>query len=291
MVKSLPIIELPSPVPSERRENLGFWDRLLLTYIPGIKDAWAAQPEMPAEKILIDRVAALSAKRDIPPPKLLLFSAKLPNAFSIAPSGSIALSADLPNIMTPEQVDAVIAHELSHHRHRLRDAVVVMSGIVTATGIYVGLLAKRVNKLAPVAGIKRLAFKLGEGIAIIGAAAAGGASYRRACELEADREAAQLVSPQAKIGALEALQGKFEEVQQQEALGRQKRVHCNPDAPGWQQLLSDTARELEPQWFRHLRRNPMSIARSHPSTYVRLARLECIQADREKKSASPHTIV
>src|ERR1044072_1579398 len=106
-------------------KGVGFFDRLVLATRLGTEDAWMARPEVEREKYLIDLAAALSPKMGITtPPQIIMYRSDYPNAASTM-AGRGLMASSVFDIMTPPEVKALLAHELSHHRHKGRDALVM----------------------------------------------------------------------------------------------------------------------------------------------------------------------
>src|SRR6202035_2841892 len=80
-----------------------------------------AQPISPAESPRLYQVMErLAAKSNLPMPKLSLIPQAAPNAFATGrnPShASVAVTQGLLELMDDEELEAVIAHELSHVRN------------------------------------------------------------------------------------------------------------------------------------------------------------------------------
>ena len=83
---------------------------------------YQAQPVTRAEApLLYDAVDALAAKAGIPMPKLYVIPTQTPNAFATGRNenhSAVAVTAGLLNLMNREELEGVIAHELSHIKHR-----------------------------------------------------------------------------------------------------------------------------------------------------------------------------
>jgi heat shock protein HtpX len=81
-----------------------------------------ARPVTQAEApILYDAVALLSARAQIPMPKLYLLPSETPNAFATGRNedhAAVAVTSGLMNLMNREELAGVIAHELSHIKHK-----------------------------------------------------------------------------------------------------------------------------------------------------------------------------
>ena len=105
-----------------------FSDRLVLA-------AMGARPVSRAEAPdLVDRVERLAAQFDLPIPKVAIIETDVPNALATGrdPAHSvIAVTTGILSRLDGAALDAVLAHELSHVRHR--DAAVLTMAAVFAT--------------------------------------------------------------------------------------------------------------------------------------------------------------
>jgi heat shock protein HtpX len=87
-----------------------------------------------------DLVASLSAKAEIPMPKLFFVPTKSPNAFATGRDpdhAAIAVTQGIVDLLSPEELAGVIAHELTHIRNRdtLTQAV---AGTISGAIIFLG---------------------------------------------------------------------------------------------------------------------------------------------------------
>lgn len=135
---------------------------------------------------------APSTGLDPAPEHILVWREKMPNAFA-APGGTIVVTTGLLAILeTPDQLAAVIAHEIGHvqHRHVMRNAFRQMS-----LGVLLTLVAGDQSTLST---------------ALQAAGRLGGLSYSRGHEREADDAGLRLmashgVGKEALVGALTQL--------------------------------------------------------------------------------------
>ncbi len=103
-------------------------DRLVLAAMGARQVTRAEAPE------LVDRVERLAAQFDLPMPRVALIDSDVPNAMATGrdPSHSVvAVTTGILHRLDGEELDAVLAHELSHVRHR--DAAVLTMAAVFAT--------------------------------------------------------------------------------------------------------------------------------------------------------------
>lgn len=89
---------------------------------------------------LYDRVARLSDRAGIPMPKLFIVPTQSPNAFATGRDpqhSAIAVTQGILDLLSPEELDGVLAHELTHVRNRdtLTQAVAgTVAGAITFLG-------------------------------------------------------------------------------------------------------------------------------------------------------------
>jgi heat shock protein HtpX len=109
-------------------------DRLALRAVYASSTRRETEPELHA---LIDKLSALA---DIRPPRIAVSPLDAPNAFAAgttAARATIAVTEGLRARLEPEELEAVLAHELSHVVHR--DALVVTAASLFPTvGAYLG---------------------------------------------------------------------------------------------------------------------------------------------------------
>lgn len=103
--------------------------------------AYNAQPIARQEAPeLYDMVARLSDRAGIPMPKLFFVPTKSPNAFATGRDpehAAVAVTQGIVDLLTPEELEGVLAHELTHVRNRdtLTQAVVgTIAGAITFLG-------------------------------------------------------------------------------------------------------------------------------------------------------------
>jgi heat shock protein HtpX len=123
----------------------GYWfsDRIALA-------ASRARPLPEAEAPwLYAAVRELSQRADIPAPRLYLIPSEQPNAFATGrnPSRSaVAVTQELLEHMPPEQVRAVVAHELAHIRNRdvlVSSVAAMIAGAISAIANLLQLAVSR----------------------------------------------------------------------------------------------------------------------------------------------------
>jgi len=95
---------------------------------------------------LRDMVARLSARAEIPMPRLFLIDADQPNAFATGRNpqhGVVAVTRGLLQLLPPAEVRGVVAHELAHIRNRdilVSTVAACLAGAITWAAHFVGFL-------------------------------------------------------------------------------------------------------------------------------------------------------
>lgn len=154
----------------------------------------------------VDRICALA---DMPKPKVAISDSDIPNAFATGRSERSALvcaTTGLLRRLEPEELEGVLAHEMSHVAHRdvavmtIASFLGVLSGLLTRIALYSGL-SRSANNAGP-AGIAILVIPLVSAVVYaIGFLLTRLLSRYR--ELSADRTAALLTGrPSALASAL-----------------------------------------------------------------------------------------
>ncbi|WP_107768247.1 zinc metalloprotease HtpX [Nocardioides terrigena] len=166
--------------------------------------------EAPELHGMIDRLCALA---DMPKPRVGISDMDLPNAFATGRSPDravVCVTTGILGLLTAEELEAVLAHELSHVAHR---DVLVMT-IASSAGIAAGMLTRG----AQFGGLSRGRSNNGGGAGVLIAIAISIAVYAvsfvllrllsRYRELCADRSGAYLtMKPQALASALTKISG------------------------------------------------------------------------------------
>lgn len=174
---------------------------------------------------LYERIEKLSDRAGLPNPKLYIVPSKSPNAFATGRDpnhAAIALTEGIIDLLPADELDAVIAHELTHVRNRdtLTQAVAsTLAGSLT----YLGRILTLGALYFPVARVGRrgsnpiaILFLL-----LVGPLSAGllRMAISRTREYAADAGAAEITqNPLALVRALEKL----------EAMGQENPIHGNP---------------------------------------------------------------
>lgn len=210
-----------------------------------------AQADAPG---LYEAVADLSQKAQIPMPKVYVIASDAPNAFATGRNenhAAVAVTSGLLNLMSRDEIEGVVAHELSHIKHK---DILISTLAATVAGAVVLLSRWSVFFGSDEGGL------LGAvAIAVIApvAAALVQAAISRSREYEADAGSAAITgNPQALAAALLKLS----------AAGRQKPLQANP-ATAHLFIVNPLSGETIMSWFS-----------THPPIEKRVARLLAMQS-------------
>jgi heat shock protein HtpX len=174
---------------------------------------------------LYDMVARLSEQAGIPTPKIFTVPTKAPNAFATGRDpdhATIAVTEGIRNLLSPEELEGVIAHELTHVRNR--DTLIqAVAGTIGGAITFVGRLLTLGALYGPVGqGGRRGTNPIGLLFLIILAPLSAGLiqmAISRTREYAADAGAAEIThNPLALASALDKL----------ETLSHQIPMHGNP---------------------------------------------------------------
>lgn len=222
--------------------------------------AFQAKPTPPEEAPeLYERLEKLCDRAGVPTPVLYIVPSKSPNAFATGrdPNHSaIALTQGIIDLLSDDELDSVIAHELTHVRNR-----------DTLTQAVAGTLAGSLTYLGRILTLGALYFPISRGgrrgnnpivilfLLVVAPLTAGliQMAISRTREYAADAGAAEITSnPLALISALEKL----------EAMGQKVPIHGNPAfAPMF--IVNPLSKE-----------GMMRLFMTHPSTDDRVQRLK-----------------
>ncbi|MFJ4923767.1 zinc metalloprotease HtpX [Streptomyces sp. NPDC088725] len=161
----------------------------------------------------VDRICALA---DMPKPRVALAQSDIPNAFATGRSERTALvcaTTGLLRRLEPEELEGVLAHEMSHVAHRdvavmtIASFLGILAGLITRVALWSGLLRGARN--AGPAGLAILLIPLVSAVVyVIGFLLTRLLSRYR--ELSADRAAALLTGrPSALASALTKVSGQM----------------------------------------------------------------------------------
>ncbi|HEV2473996.1 MAG TPA: M48 family metallopeptidase [Chthonomonadales bacterium] len=153
-------------------------------------------------------LTGLAQRAGVPAPRLYQLDSPLINAF-VTRSGAVLITTGLTEKLSPQEVEAIMAHELAHihcghHLKSRRAAWIALAcmGVLFCIGLYIN------THVQPEALVRRLLFFTPMPLAVIfqlviGAAAGKG---RRLRELEADRMSLQWIdNPEIMVSALNKL--------------------------------------------------------------------------------------
>lgn len=256
-------------------------DRLPLGLWAGAEDAWAARRSDLREANALALVERMCKAGGIDPPKLVIYQAPWPNASSLA-NGTVTLATETLD-MPAAQLEALLGHELTHHRHKTRDFLAV-TGLVGATHLASNLvarpaLAKRTPNLAA-----HPAFKTVYGLGVLAADLALVTAYMRKNEFEADRGAAALTGKPGAVADMFDSLARTRHDMQREAAQHQAQAYAR--MPGWKRMIVGTVDELEPNWLKRALRSPLALLPTHPPTESRVARLRALEQEQADASAA-----
>lgn len=222
----------------------------------GSKDIHLANPNVPAERALIDTVIAICDKKSIAAvPPIYVANTHILNAASVSGRG-LVYTTGIMRTMNHEQLAAITGHELSHHRHASRD--MLLMGALGLGGY--GLASYGWNALASTAlssksGVLHhigniMTTQIGSILPSYLGMMAAVTPWRHVMELEADHEGAMATKPADMKSALERLS----EV-----------AHKPQNTVG------------QRSWMNRLVRAVLNPFPSHPSTDYRIERMERLQ--------------
>ena len=106
-------------------------------------------PSSEAERWLVNTVAKLAGKANIPMPEVGVFDGA-PNAFATGPSKNnalVAVSTSLFDMMDTKEIEGVIAHEINHIRHGDMITMTLVQGVLNAIVFFISRLIA--NIIAP----------------------------------------------------------------------------------------------------------------------------------------------
>jgi heat shock protein HtpX len=223
---------------------------------------------------LYDMIAKLSDRAEIPMPKVFLVPTESPNAFATGRDpnhAAVAVTQGILNLLSPEELEGVLAHELTHIRNRdtltqavagtLGGAVTFVGRILTLGALY-GPVTRDSRRGANPIGLLFLIVLAPLSAALIQMA------ISRTREFAADLGSAQITqNPAALASALEKL----------EQVGHQIPMHGNP---AMSPLLIVNPLSTE---------GLQTLFRTHPPTEERIRRLIEI-AQQLQSAGTPATV-
>lgn len=110
-----------------------YWysDKIVLKAYGGREVTMAEEPEF------VGMIARLARKNNMPMPKVYILDMDAPNAFATGRDpehAAVAATHSIMRILTPEELEAVMAHELSHVKHRdtlISTVAASIAGVIT----------------------------------------------------------------------------------------------------------------------------------------------------------------
>lgn len=235
-----------------------FSDKMVLAHYKAKEVTAANEPE------LYDIVARLAQKANLPMPKVYIIPEQVPNAFATGRNpkhAAVAATQGLLQLLTPQEVEGVLAHEMSHVRHY--DILIGSVAAMFAGAIaMLGNAARVVGAGATDSNGNRSSnplFVLIGAIVMPIAATIIQMAISRTREFKADEGAAHLTQhPEWLMSALSKLEGYAKNYQMRGATAQTAHMFIiNP--------FSGFARQFS------------SLFSTHPSTQARLQRLAEIQ--------------
>ena len=114
-----------------------FSDKMILKH-------YHAQPVTPEENPRLHRIiTGLARKADLPEPAMYIIHEQTPNAFATGRNpehAAVAITEGLLQMLTDEEVEAVMAHELSHVKHRDMLVATVAASIAGAIAMIANMM-------------------------------------------------------------------------------------------------------------------------------------------------------
>ena len=174
------------------------------------------EPKNETERWLVKKLNEISVKANIKPPEFGIFDSQQLNAFATGASKNnslVALSSGLISHMSKDEIEAVIAHEISHISNGDMVTMTLIQGIINTFVIFFSRIIGHV--------VDRVVFKVQRGhgpayyitsiivqilLSILASIIVMWFSRKR--EFEADHSAAKLVGANKMISALKALSNK-----------------------------------------------------------------------------------
>jgi heat shock protein HtpX len=174
------------------------------------------QPQNQTEKWLIDVVAKQAQKAGIGMPEVGIFQAPVANAFATGMNRNnalVAVSTGLLQSMTPDEVEAVVGHEITHVANGDMVTMALMQGVLNTFVYFFATIIGHVVDRALSGDNERGGFGMGYYIVQMIAQVALGflasmlvSWFSRYREFHADAGGANLAGREKMIGALRALQ-------------------------------------------------------------------------------------
>jgi heat shock protein HtpX len=167
---------------------------------------------------LVMMVAGLCQKAGLPMPEVGIYESPEMNAFATGPTKSrslVAVSSGLLNRMNRDELEGVLAHEISHIANGDMITMTLIAGVVNAFAMFLSRIISYFVSLSvkeEMAYIVRIVLTIALDIlfSILGSIVV--ASFSRAREFRADSGGANLAGKERMIAALENLKRNFEPI-------------------------------------------------------------------------------
>ncbi|KQC09617.1 MAG: heat-shock protein HtpX [Methanolinea sp. SDB] len=159
-------------------------------------------------------VEKLAAEAEIPKPRIAIMQTPVPNAFATGRSPKkavVAVTDSIMRLLTPGELEAVLAHELSHVKNRdvltltVASFVAMIAAIIMNNFLFASFFSQRDNNPWIIAGIVAIIVYFIAQLLIM--------ALSRYREFAADRGSAYLTGrPRELISALEKISGRMDQV-------------------------------------------------------------------------------
>jgi heat shock protein HtpX len=188
---------------------VSYWnaDRIVLSMYRAV-EVGADHPE-PLVRNYVADVLELAARADLPPPRIYVIDQDQPNAFATGRNpahAAVAATRGLLSMLDRREIRGVMAHELSHVKHRdtlTMTVTATIAGAVSALANFAFFFGGRDENGRPGGIVGAIA------VALIAPLAAGLVQFAisRGREYEADREGAEISGdPEALAAALQKIE-------------------------------------------------------------------------------------
>jgi heat shock protein HtpX len=193
-----------------------FLSKFIAKMTMGVK---VVDPSNPGEySFLVRRIDEMSRSANIPMPEVGIYDSPEMNAFATGATKNkslVAVSTGLLNSMNNEELEGVLAHEITHISNGDMVTMTLIAGVVNSFAMFISrILSFFISKMVDekLEGIVRwvLTMIFDIFLSILGSIAVNYFSRRR--EFRADAGGAKLAGRQNMIAALQCLQRKFEPV-------------------------------------------------------------------------------
>lgn len=111
---------------------IAYWnsDKLVLAHYNAVEVSYQNNPQ------LVNMVAGLAKKANIPMPKVYIINSDVPNAFATGRSPShaaVAVTTGIMSLLTDDEIEGVLGHELTHVIHRdtlISTIAAILAGLI-----------------------------------------------------------------------------------------------------------------------------------------------------------------